>query len=745
MAVVVVILLIGFVGGTALQQILERVGQGRKRVLAYFYDNKKITQYDLDVAQMELEILKSLRSPVLLRSLPLQTSVYNPVLDLNALLLGELLFPETGVSAHLVTYIRQIRTPQGYAINDKQIDDIYSYAHSTDLIWFLLKNEAHQAGINTPHEQAKNSLGQIIPQLFDGASYKQLISSLVSPPARTGTRGVPEKTILYSFANLLDVIEYSRIICSSENLTEQQIKCDISLARQTLDAEFVAFDASLFTDQIPEPNNKTATDHFEKYKNFFPGQISEQNPYGFGYKLPDRIQLQYIAVKLDDVEKIIEKPTNQQALEFFEKNKQNYTTQVPSDPNDPYSPLTVRQLTYPEVKDIILQKLEIDRIDLMVNTILQKAKSVAEAALGIDPQMQNITEQQFRKIADNYETVAEQLKNEFNVNIHTGTTGLLSAADIQKDRYLGGLFLEGYGFDPVYNPNRIWLHQIALAVDKIGSAHLGIFDVQRPHMYENIGPLKDFSRRIRALVRIVKAQKASVSENIDVTFSTETLNLAQNENQQNQNEEKIYSVKDNVTEDLKKFDAMKIAEEKALRFLKLADETDWKNAIDEFNKLYPVSPNDIDTEPNNFYLGMFTSVPRMSETELETFKINARGNPLLQLSARELEIQKSFMNKLYSLVPPDANSLQAPPEPFGFEPYLSFYCIKKLTVNLLNQNQYRAVKVRWMYDVDVAGAQSMAAVHFNPENILKRTNFQQLKEEKQPQDANQPPKSEEAT
>ena len=53
-------------------------------------------------------------------------------------------------------------------------------------------------------------------------------------------------------------------------------------------------------------------EQFEKYKTYFPGQVDEDNPYGFGYKIEDRVQLEYMIVKLDDIEKIIEEPTQQE-------------------------------------------------------------------------------------------------------------------------------------------------------------------------------------------------------------------------------------------------------------------------------------------------------------------------------------------------------------------------------------------------------------------------------------------------
>jgi len=58
---------------------------------------------------------------------------------------------------------------------------------------------------------------------------------------------------------------------------------------------------SLSIRTAPEPSEDQLKQHFSQYKTFFPNEITDENTYGFGYKQPDRVSLEYIAVKLDDV------------------------------------------------------------------------------------------------------------------------------------------------------------------------------------------------------------------------------------------------------------------------------------------------------------------------------------------------------------------------------------------------------------------------------------------------------------
>jgi len=741
MAVVVVILLVGFIGGTALQQILGQIGRGRNKVIAYYDENRKITAFDYERSYRELQILRMLKIPATLRGMPLFSQPYRRVLDLNALFLADLLFSDTSVSPFSFAYAKQIRTSQGYTISDEQINETFKYPDSAVTMWFLLKTEAQQAGVNTSTEEAKNFLAALIPQLFEGSSYSQIIDYFINPPPRSQSVGVPEKEILETFASLLDIIEYSHLVCSSEDVTEQQIKHNVNLILQTIDVEFVKFDASVFTKAVSEPNDAQITRQFETHKEFLPGNPSENNPYGFGYMLPGRAALQYIIVSIEDIEQIIEKPTQQQALDFFQNNRERFTQQVPSDPNDPNSSLTTRFQTYPEVAAIIFEKLKLDRINSRANEIFQKAKSLTEAALELDADSGKITAGQFEKIAGNYKDAADRLSEEYKIKIYTGRTGLLSTADIQKDEYLGGLYLEGYGFDPIYNPNRIWLHRIVFAVDEIGTSKLGSFDVQKPQLFENIGPLKDISANIRALVRIVQAEKAAPPENVNLTFSTETLSLDEPNNQDDRN---LYSVRQKVTEDLKNLAAMKIAKQKADDFLALAAETDWQNAINKFNQLYP-KPDSNEPDPNNFSLITMNDMPRMTDMQLKVFSANAAGNPALRSLLLNLQRQNRLIEKLYSLVPPDANSLTAPPPPLEIKSQMAWFCIKKLNVDRIDQGIYRTEKAIRMYEEDIARAQSIAAVHFNPDYILKRTNYKKVGKQPMTQDANQPAENQTGT
>jgi len=732
MAVVVIVIMFGFIGGGTLLQQLSQRAAGRHKTIAYFGDNKKITNNDLSLARRDLDVLRSLAADVLLRNQ-----------DLRGILLGELLFAEQQTSPALINHIRQTIRKNRYRISDKQINDMYRRSVPSNIYWLLLKNEAQLAGIRVPNEQAGELLGQVIPQLFNGQTYSQLIGVLRE------RYGLPEQESLAIFSELLAIMQYAQMICSNEDVTSSQIAQAVATSAESIDAELVEFNPTVFADDQAQISNEEMLEHFNKYKKFLPSTVSEENPYGFGYKLPDRVQLEYLIVRLDDVRTLVEPPTNQQKEDYYNRNREQlFTEQVPSDPNDPNSPMNQRIKSYAEVSDMISDRLVNDKINSTANRIMQEAKTITEAGLeDTDIEPATLTDEQFKEKAGDYKTTAEQLSEKHNCKLYAGRTGLLSPIDMQIDEYLARLYLEGQGQSPVS------LAQIVFAVGDLAASELGPFDVRKPRMYENIGPLKDLlgsarfglldsSGQIMAIIRVIKTIKAAEPQSIDQTFSTSSLEFDPNQpsaqsGAKGQDEaENLYSVKEKVTEDLKKLAARDITKSKAEEFIGLAAKDGWDTAIDKFNELYgkqtsqdPNDPNasEISNEEKSvsepFKLQNLTGLRRISKATLQTLTFQTAGNPAAPFFLNERRKHRRFVEQLYSLIPQDSNTVDAVPLIIEFKPDMSFYCIKNISVKRITLQEYEKTKAMQIQREDYTQSESLAAVYFNPENILKRMSF----------------------
>ena len=712
MAIVVVVLMLGFVAGPTLRYF-GHIKTGWYGAVAYFADNRKITRNDVMTANQELDILRSLRADVLLK-----------MQGLRGIILSELLFTEQRISPALINNVRRMIRTNQYWVSDKQIGDIYRRSVPVDYYWLLLKKEARLAGIKVANEQAGKLLASVAPQLFDGSTYSQLVRSLMNQ------NSIPEEQILETFGNLLAVLQYSHIICSGEDITSSQIMHMASWENETIDVELVRFDSAVFAESLAEPNEDRIIEHFEKYRKSFAGTLSEDNPYGFGYKLPDRIQLEYIAVRLDDVSSIITPPTHQEREEYYRKNIDDFKVSIPEDPNDPNSPQIEKTRSYAEVAGIVAETLLQERINSMAEMILQQAGAITEANLeNADIESEKLTSEQLRQLAGDYKTAAEQLSEKYKIKVFTGKTGLLNATDFQGDRNLGAMFLRSYGYNPV------GLTRIVFAVDELKASELEPFDAPKPRVYENIGPLRDIFGKIMALVRVIKAEPASEPESINQTFSKSTLILDPNRQEQN---EDVYSVKEEVTEDLKKLAAMDITESKAEEFIKLAAKDGWSGALDKFNKRYGRQAEKDPNDPNAFGLQELTDIRWLSSATLAALDIQNAGTPTAPVLKNERKKQALFVERLYSLIPPDSNTADNVPLIMEFKPDMSCFVIKNITVKRLDEKEYDYYKNPGLYREDHIQVQSLSAVHFNPENILKRMKFRWAKSVEKPADANTP-------
>ncbi|GAH05116.1 unnamed protein product, partial [marine sediment metagenome] len=241
-------------------------------------------------------------------------------------------------------------------------------------------------------------------------------------------------------------------------------------------------------------------------------------------------------------------------------------------------------------------------------------------------------------------------------------------------------------------------------------------------------------------------------ESVNQTFGMSTLILDPNQEPQS---EVAYSLKEKVAEDLEKLAAMDTTRSKAEEFIELAAKDGWDSAINKFNDLYgkqakkdlpvPATPQVQANDPNIFRLRNLTSLQRIPNTTLATLAVQSAGNPAVQFIINEQRKQAQFVEQLYSLVPQDSNTLDTVPLIMEFKPDMSFYIIKDISVERLDEVEYEEIKAPRLYREDYTQAQSLAAVHFNPENILKRMNFRLVVRDEEPIDANAPAESEEAS
>ena len=712
MAVVVIVLMIGFVGGSSLTYLLRGSGGMNKAVAYYGLKKHKITPESRNVARRELEILQALGAGQILQ--------YQ---DLRGVLLGELLFSEGSGSAELFNGLRQHIQQNRYFVSDKQLRAMYERTVPTDIYWILLRDEARDAGFHVRAEDIGQMLSQVIPRLYQGRTYVQTMQALASQ------YGLPEKDILAVFGNLWAVLQYAEAACSMENVTDSEIRHVASYENQTLTAEYVQLKASYFADDDATPTEAEQAEQFARYKAFTAGQASEANPYGFGYKLPDRVQLECLALDLTEVATTVAKPTAEETEAYYQENRDKlFSEDVPTDPNDPNSPTMRKPKSYAAVVDTIVERLTRQKILTKAEQILLDARNQADEDLeGLGAGETKPTLAELQEKAGNYEQIATSLSSRRGVTLYYSRTGLLSADDVQADEYLGRLFLTGYG----NNPTR--LNQLLFSVEELGDSAVSLMFVPEAEMYQSIGPLRnptvermpDLSGQIMAIVRIVAVEPASAPESLDVEYSTKTLTLGK---PATDDADQVHSVRKLVIEDVRTLAAWDATKTKAQELIELATKESWETAVNQFNDLYGEQAKADPNDPNVFELENMAGLQKLPSEQLDFITMQASNSPGAARFLLQLTTEQRFVSRLYSLIPAQSDSLVQVPMVMEFKPDQSYYCLKSLSVDRLDQGRFQSLKPTLLLRTEHVNTQSLAAVHFNPANILERTKFEAIQE-----------------
>jgi hypothetical protein len=706
MAVVVIVLMIAFIGGSSLSYLLGG-NRGARDAIAYYGQKQKITPLDRNAADQEIEILTALGAEGILQAQ-----------DLRGLLLSELVFRQNR-NAAMVDMARQAIQRNRYRISDEQLSELFTNRSTVppDMFWILLCDEAQTAGIRITNEEVGQLLERLIPQLFEKRTYGQVVPSIMN------RFSVPEERILTTFGKLLAVLQYAQIIASVENVTASQIKHMASGESESLDVEFVPLKASHFANRAETPPEQAVKEQFNRYKASFPGDVNEANPFGFGYRLPDRVQFDYIALKLADVASITKPPTEEEAEQYYQQNRdRQFTEKRPSDPNDPNSPQVAQVQAYAEVADTIMSQLRRQRVTTKAEQILQEARNLADANLpAAGPEGRELTAEQRTKKDGEYVKIATDLGKKHNLPLYSGRTGLLSVLDMQGDKVLRRMFLTAYGYSPIP------LTQILFSVKELGDRATILLSMPPAEMYAGIGPARDamsatasdLADQIMVIARVVQVEKSAPPADVDVTFSTKTLGLGEASGPKKE----VFSVKEQVANDVKALAAWDTTKNRAEEFMALAAKDGWDRAVTQFNQLYGKQAKADPNDPNVFTVDRQAGMQRISDADLQVLIAQVGNSPAAPIVLNQARTGGQFIDRLYSLVPAKSNTPPQLPLIVEFKPNQCYYVVKSLSVQRLTQEDFQKMKGMLVRREEYSQVENLAAVHFSPENILKRMNF----------------------
>ncbi|HPO71084.1 MAG TPA: hypothetical protein PKV53_12380, partial [Anaerohalosphaeraceae bacterium] len=248
-------------------------------------------------------------------------------------------------------------------------------------------------------------------------------------------------------------------------------------------------------------------------------------------------------------------------------------------------------------------------------------------------------------------------------------------------------------------------------------------------MWENIGPLSGgwYSRqeskyyRLMTLVRVIGIQEAQTPDSIDVAFDTRGMVLFDQ-----QPPAKPFSLRDKVLQDLRTLRGMEIAKTRAEEVAALAAQKGWEEAVKDYNNRYAKAaddPNQI-TDTQAIEIGSLKQQLRAASAEIETAKRIMQENPASAQYIQQRLNSNMLTNKLYALLPENAESTGTIQKVLPFEPQAACYVVKSVTRKPATEKDYLDGKAQTALQLNAMHSAALPLMHFDPSRILQRMGYQ---------------------
>lgn len=181
--------------------------------------------------------------------------------------------------------------------------------------WLLLTREAEQAGlVGGPEdgEQFIPTLARQITQqqafmLRDAQQYQDMLTArataiqAVVDSAETGAGRVSRDEMLTGLSKLQGVFRLRALYQRLPRLSDRRLVSEFRRLEDSAAVDYVFIPPERELGNVERPGDAQLIAHFDKYKDVEPGE----GEHGFGYKLPDRVKLEYLTVSRSAAEKLL--------------------------------------------------------------------------------------------------------------------------------------------------------------------------------------------------------------------------------------------------------------------------------------------------------------------------------------------------------------------------------------------------------------------------------------------------------
>ncbi len=317
-----------------------------------FGDKNELTTEMVSQAGRELLVLQELNYYVLFLCSQQVLGVDNASLFAIS---SHVFYPHQQKADSIVADLKRLTTDldlEDTSLVDGYIES-YSNTDSSSAVrhYLLLSQEANQAGFIASQSQVTELL----------KLREQFISQQQGLPAVSAIKRrhrLTDKQLVQVVGNYISVMQYAMSVTNDLSISEQQLKHAVNnvTSFDKILGEYAEFPVNQFVSKVTEPTEADLQAQFESYKAVAPSPGDDENPFGFGYLLPDRVQIEVLGVdvsKFNTREKeafkqlsVVEQEEQLQA--FWSDNRANYTKVPVADPENPNAPRTPIEKSFDE-------------------------------------------------------------------------------------------------------------------------------------------------------------------------------------------------------------------------------------------------------------------------------------------------------------------------------------------------------------------------------------------------------------
>jgi hypothetical protein len=261
--------------------------------------------------------------------------------------------------------------------------EVSAEMQSNPNIYYLLQYEARKMGMVPQYQEAADFLvSDNVGIQTSGGAVVQLDSL-----NDNATRTIAGEYV----ANLLMVTSAFQRVANSVKVSEPLVQHQIAEQMQQIKVRVVDFPAKDYESKVGAPTDDQLAKQFEAYADIVKGTAStDKDPFGFGYKYPNRIKIQYLIIPRAEVRKTVKAGQSDYDWEvrgqryYIEHQKEFVTTTQPtSQPGLSLgiaAPVTSTTKPFEEVRGEVMDRI----IEPMVDALQTRIQTDLTARMAAD-------------------------------------------------------------------------------------------------------------------------------------------------------------------------------------------------------------------------------------------------------------------------------------------------------------------------------------------------------------------------